>query len=260
MAKRRATPEAPAGYDIGDYPPFAVTVDLVVLTVVKRDLHVVLIRRHGEPYAGSWALPGGFKRPDETLHDAAVRELAEEAGIAAPGALLQFGAYGDPGRDPRGNIVTIAFLAVGRDVAELVAGSDAAEARLWRVADVVDGTLPLAFDHHRIVTDALDYAAERLQASDLATAFVGPEFTLTELRSVYEAVWGEPLDAANFRRSLALDSSMSYAEPLGLTAEPGPEGGRPPERYRATASWTAGSPVKRPRRRPPAQTREPRAE
>ena len=60
------------------------TVDVVVLTVVGRDLHVVLIRRHGEPYAGSWALPGGFKRPDETLHDAAVRELGEEAGIAAP--------------------------------------------------------------------------------------------------------------------------------------------------------------------------------
>ncbi len=212
VARRRATPKAPAGYDITDYPAFAVTVDVVVLTVVKRDLQVVLIRRDGDPYAGSWALPGGFKRPDETLHDAAVRELAEEAGIAAPGALLQFGAYGDPGRDPRGNIVTVAFLAVGRDVAELVAGTDAAEAQLWRVADVVTGTVPLAFDHQLILSDALDYAADRLQASDLATAFVGPEFTLSELRSVYEAVWGEPLDAANFRRSLALDTDAAYAD------------------------------------------------
>ena len=233
-----------------DYPAFAVTVDVVVLTVVKRDLQVVLIRRDGDPYAGSWALPGGFKRPDETLHDAAVRELAEEAGIAAPGALLQFGAYGDPGRDPRGNIVSIAFLAVGRDVAELVAGTDAAEAqplarrRRGRPAPSRSPSTTTV-----ILGDALDYAADRLQASDLATAFVGPEFTLSELRSVYEAVWGEPLDAANFRRSLALDSDAAYAMPLGSTAEPGPEGGRPPERYRATESWSAGSPVKRPRRR-----------
>jgi 8-oxo-dGTP diphosphatase len=80
---------------------------------------------------------------------------------------------------------------------------------------------------------------------------------LSELRSVYEAVWGEPLDAANFRRSLALDTDAAYAMPLGSTAEPGPEGGRPPERYRATENWSAGSPVKRPRRRASAPRREP---
>ena len=253
MPRRPRGASAPDGYDIRDFPPFAVTVDVVVLTVVDRDLHVVLIRRHGEPYAGSWALPGGFKKPDETLHDAAVRELAEEAGIAAPGRLLQFGAYGDPGRDPRGSVVSIAFLAVGPDVPDLVAGSDAADARLWRVSEVVDGTVPLAFDHHRILLDALDHAADRLQHSDLATAFVGPTFTLTELRSVYEAVWGESLDAANFRRSMAIDAPAPYAEPSGSLAAPGPEGGRPPERFRATESWTTGSPVKRPRRRPDAK-------
>ena len=137
---------------------------------------------------------------------------------------MQFGAYGDPGRDPRGNVVSVAFLAVGPDVPDLVAGSDAADARLWRVADVVDGSLPLAFDHHRIVSDALDHAADRLQDSDLATAFVGPEFTLSELRSVYEAVWGEPLDAANFRRSLALDSTPPYADAVRRRRRARPRG------------------------------------
>ena len=249
MAKRRA--KVPEGYDIRDYPAFAVTVDVVILTVVDGMLKVVLVERHGEPYAGSWAVPGGFKQPDESLDDAAARELREETGLEAPERLEQFGAYGDPGRDPRGNIVSIAFLAVGPDVPELIAGSDAADARLWPVADVVDGSLPLAFDHQRIVTDGVDHASRRLQDSDLATAFVGPAFTLTQLRSVYEAVWGEPLDSANFRRSLALDSMTAYAEPSGLVAEPGPEGGRPPELYRATESWTTGSPVKRPRRRRP---------
>ena len=250
VAKRRTTPTVPEGYDIGDYPAFAVTVDVVILTVLDGTLHVVLVQRHGDPYAGSWAIPGGFKTPAETLDEAAVRELREETGIAAPGKLEQFGAYGDPGRDPRGNIVSVAYIAVGPDIPELIAGSDAADARLWPVADVVDGTLPLAFDHRRIVTDGVDHAARRLQDSDLATAFVGPAFTLSQLRSVYEAVWGEPLDSANFRRSMALDSAVAYAEPSGELAVPGPEGGRPPELYRATEHWTSGSPVRRPRRKP----------
>jgi 8-oxo-dGTP diphosphatase len=257
METRTRQATVPPEYDPSEFPPFAVTVDVVILTMTEGVLHALLVRRGEEPFKGMWAIPGGFKRAEETLDDAARRELAEETGVDVPSLLSQFGAYGDPGRDPRGNIVSITFLAVGRDVAELVAGTDAAEARLWRVADVVDGTVPLAFDHHRILSDALDYAADSLQASDLATAFVGPEFTLTELRSVYEAVWGEPLDAANFRRSLALDTDAAYAMPLGSTAEPGPEGGRPPERYRATENWSAGSPVKRPRRRASAPRREP---
>ena len=124
------------------YPVFAVTVDVVILTVVDGVLNVVLVERRGDPYAGSWAVPGGFKKPEESLDDAAARELREETGIEAPERLEQFGAYGDPGRDPRGNVVSIAFLAVGPDVPELIAGSDAADARLWPVADVVDGTPP----------------------------------------------------------------------------------------------------------------------
>ena len=245
----------PKGYDIRRFPPFAVAVDVVILTVTGGELHVLLVRRGGEPYEGDWALPGGFKKPDETLDDAARRELQEEAGIEAPTLLTQFHTYGDPGRDPRGNIVSVAYLAVTPTVGELAAGTDAADARLMPVAQVVDGRLPLAFDHQSIVEDAVRYASERLEVGDLATAFVGPTFTLTELKSVYEAVWGEPLDAANFRRSLALDTDAAYAMPLGSTAEPGPEGGRPPERYRATENWSAGSPVKRPRRRASAQRR-----
>ena len=166
-----------------------------------------------------------------------------------------------PNRDPRGNIVSIAYLAVGPDIPDLVAGSDADDARLCPVTQVVDESLPLAFDHRRILLDALATAEARLQDSDLATAFVGPEFTLSELRGVYEAVWGEPLDAANFRRSLALDSPVAYAAPVGVTSEPGPAGGRPPERYRATENWTlAGSPVRRPRRKDgPSAPRAPRS-
>src|SRR5436190_21103978 len=106
----------PTGYDASGFPPFAVTVDVVILTMVEGRLHVLLVRRQADPYAGAWALPGGFKRPDETLDEAAVRELREETAVAAPKHLAQFGAYGDPDRDPRTNVVTVAYLAVTPDV------------------------------------------------------------------------------------------------------------------------------------------------
>ena len=91
----------PEGYDASAFPSFAVTVDVVILTMLDGRLHVLLVRRQADPYAGAWALPGGFKRTDETLDEAAARELREETGVVAPSHLAQFGAYGDPGRDPR---------------------------------------------------------------------------------------------------------------------------------------------------------------
>src|SRR6185295_439139 len=102
-------------------------------------LHALLVRRGEEPFMGMWAMPGGFKRPDETLNEAARRELSEETGVDVPSLLTQFGAYGDPGRDPRMNVVTVAYLAVLRDVGAVVAGTDAADAKLVPMADVLDG-------------------------------------------------------------------------------------------------------------------------
>ena len=232
-----------------EYPSFAVTVDVVILSVVSGRLHVLLVRRGEPPFTGAWAIPGGFKRPDETLDEAAARELHEETGVVAPRHLAQFGAYGDPGRDPRGNVVTVAYLAVTPEVGELTAGTDASDARLWAVADVLEGDLELAFDHRRILTDAIERAGAELEGSDLATAFVGPTFTLSELQSVYEAIWGDRLDAANFRRSLASEADAAYVEPTGQRAPAGPKGGRPPELFRAGEAWRTGSPLKRSRRR-----------
>jgi len=242
------------GCDSDGYPSFAVTVDVVILSVVDGRLHVLLVRRGEAPFAGAWAIPGGFKRPDETLDDAAARELREETGAEAPRHLAQLRTYGEPGRDPRGNVVTVAYLAVTPEVGELVAGTDAADARLWPVADVLEGDLELAFDHRRILHDAVARAGAELEDSDLATAFVGPTFTLTQLQSVYEAIWGDRLDAANFRRSLASDVDAAYVEPTGERAPAGPKGGRPPELFRAGDAWRGGSPLKRTRRRskPPA--------
>jgi 8-oxo-dGTP diphosphatase len=235
---------APANYDPSAFPAFAVTVDVVILTMSAGTLHVLLVRRGEDPFEGFWAIPGGFKRPTETLDQAAARELREETGVAAPPVLAQFGAYGDPGRDPRMNVVTVAYLAVLRDVGEIQAGTDAAEAALTPVADVLGGKLRLAFDHGGIVRDAIERARVELEATGIATAFVGQTFTMAELRSVYEAIWGVQLDAANFRRSMLAEDG--WVVPTGRRARPGATGGRPAELYRAGRAWSTGtSPIHR---------------
>src|SRR5262244_60199 len=132
---RAPSAKIPPGYDPRAYPPVAVTVDVAVLTLHERRLHVLLIERGREPWLGAWALPGGFVRPDETLEEAAARELREETGIDASAHLEQIGAYGDPGRDPRMRVVTVAYLAVLPRIGALQAGSDAARAELVPVEE-----------------------------------------------------------------------------------------------------------------------------
>jgi 8-oxo-dGTP diphosphatase len=246
MTTRTRKANVPPGYDASKFPDFAVTVDVVILTMAEGVLHVLLIRRGEEPFRGMWAMPGGFKRPEETLDDAARRELSEETGVDVPSLLTQFGAYGDPGRDPRMNVVTVAYLAVLRDVGAIVAGTDATDAALVPVSDVLEERIELAFDHLRIVRDAVERVRVELEVSGVATAFVGTTFTMAELRAVYEAIWGVQLDAANFRRSLVGEDG--WVIPTGRTARPGPGGGRPAELYRAGRAWKHGVPIQRSRR------------
>ena len=235
----RGVPE----YNPSRYPAFAVTVDVVILTMSDSRLHVLLVRRGVSPYEGMWAIPGGFKRPTESLNEAAKRELAAETGVDSAGLLTQFGAYGDPGRDPRMNVVTVAYLAVLREVGAIVAGTDAAAAALIPVTDVLDGKIELAFDHARIVRDAVERVRADLDITGIATAFVGPTFTVAELRAVYEAVWGVQLDGANFRRSIVGEDG--WVIPTGRRARPGANGGKPAELFRAGRMWKHGSPVRR---------------
>jgi 8-oxo-dGTP diphosphatase len=242
------TPDAnvPAGYDASKFPAFAVTVDVVILTMTEGVLHTLLVRRGEEPFKGMWAIPGGFKRPEETLNDAARRELYEETGVDVPSLLTQFGAYGDPARDPRMNVVTIAYLAVLRDVGAVVAGSDAADALLVPVSDVLNEQLDLAFDHQQIVRDSIERVRVELEVSGIATAFVGTTFTMAELRAVYEAIWGVQLDAANFRRSVVAE--QGWVIPTGRRARPSSSGGRPAELFRAGRAWSHGGPIHRAQR------------
>lgn len=244
MTTKTYAGEAPLGYDPSQYPPFAVTVDVVILTMSEGELNVLLVRRGQAPFEGEWAIPGGFKRPTETLDEAAKRELTEETGVDAARLLTQFGAYGDPGRDPRMSVVTVAYLAVLRDVGAVVAGSDAADARLVPVNEVLNGEVELAFDHERIVRDAIARVRIELEVSGVATAFIGVTFTLAELRAVYEAVWGVQLDGANFRRSIVAEDG--WVIPTRRRAQPGSSGGKPAELFRAGKLWKHGGPIRRP--------------
>jgi len=241
MTTRTRDPRTPADYDPSEFPAFAVTVDVVILTMSEGLLHVLLVCRGEAPYEGMWAIPGGFKRPTETLDEAAKRELREETGVDAAIALTQFGAYGDPERDPRMNVVTVGYLAVLRDVGAVVGGTDAAAAALIPASAVLEGKIDLAFDHLRIVRDAIERVRVELELTGIATAFVGATFTLAELRAVYEAVWGVQLDAANFRRSVVAEDG--WVIPTGRRSQPGPAGGRPAELYKAGRAWSHGGPI-----------------
>jgi 8-oxo-dGTP diphosphatase len=141
------------------------------------------------------------------------------------------------------NVVTVAYVAVRREVSEVVGGTDAAAAAVIPVSDALSGKIELAFDHARILRDAVERVRSDLDLTGMATAFVGPTFTLAELRTVYEAVWGVQLDPANFRRSVVTDDG--WVIPTGRRARPGATGGKPAELYRAGRMWKHGSPIRR---------------
>ncbi|MFI5843345.1 NUDIX hydrolase [Catenuloplanes sp. NPDC051500] len=216
-----------------DWEPPAVmlTVDLVILTLRGTGLQILLIERGVEPYRGALALPGGFLRYlGEDIEAAARRELSEEAGLDDEALHLeQLGVYGEPGRDPRGRVVSVAYLAIAPRLPDPIAGTDAADAG-WRDANaVLTGDLPLAFDHHRIVTDGVERARTKLEHSALATAFCADTFTISELQEVYEAVWGTRLDPRNFYRKVQRTDGFIIAD--GPTRKT--DTGRPARLFRA---------------------------
>jgi 8-oxo-dGTP diphosphatase len=210
-------------------------VDLVVLTLRDDALRALLVRRAYPPFAGRLALPGGFVRPDEPLRDAATRELAEETGVhQRPGHLEQLATYGDPDRDPRGRVVSVAFLALAPDLPDPVAGTDAAGSHWAPVGPLLaagsDG--PLAFDHLEILRDGVERARSKIEYSPVATAFCPSEFTVAQLRRVYELVWDARLDPRNFHRKVT--SAAGFLVPTGRTSRV--DGGRPAELFRRGAA------------------------
>src|ERR1700733_13398717 len=169
-------------------PAVLLAVDLVILTLRGSRLQVLLVKRGIQPYRGAMALPGGFlNNAGEDILTAARRELSEEAGLDADSLHLeQLRVYGAPGRDPRGRVISVAYLAIAPQLPEPVAGTDAVGACWTPVDHALCGELKLAFDHWHIVVDGVEHARAKLEHTSLATAFCGQVFTISELQQVYE--------------------------------------------------------------------------
>lgn len=225
---------------MSEHPPFAVAVDLAIFTIRDGALAVLLVERGEEPYAGCWALPGGFVQAEEDAETAAWRELCEETGVERfAGHLEQLRTYSAPGRDPRMRVVSVAHVAFAPDLPEPEPGTDAASVRWWHCDDLP----PLAFDHADILGDAVERIRAKLEYTTLALDFVAEPFTLPELRRVYAAVWGTPPDLGNFRRKvLGTDGFVVATDGHG---EPSGAGGRKALLYRRGPATLIAPPMLR---------------
>ena len=187
-------------YDSSIYERPSVTVDVVVFTLRHNELQVLLIQRKHWPYEGMWAIPGGFITMDESLEKAARRELAEETGVNDPSIYLeQLYTFGNPDRDPRTRVITVAYFAlISSDELHLHADTDASAAE-WFPAYALP---PLAFDHANILKYAIQRLRYKIEYTALAFQLLPETFTLTELQEAYEHILASTLDKRNFRRKV----------------------------------------------------------
>jgi 8-oxo-dGTP diphosphatase len=182
----------------GNFSRHGIAVDVVLFTIQDGTLKVLLVKRQGAPFRGAWALPGGLVAGDEAVDDAALRELQEETNISNV-YLEQLYTFGDPTRDPRGRVITVAYYAlVNWQQVRLKAVRRVAEASWFPVR-----RLPaLAFDHRRIVDYAVERLRNKINYTTVAFQLLPREFTLTELQGSYEVILGQRLDKRNFRRKM----------------------------------------------------------
>jgi 8-oxo-dGTP diphosphatase len=187
--------------ELNDYPRPSVTVDLVIFTIAEDDLKVLLIRRGVEPFKGRWALPGGFVEIDESLEQAAARELQEEVGVTNL-YLEQLYTFGDPKRDPRGRVISVAYFAlVDAERQRIIAASDAADAAWCSVFDP-ELRARLAFDHKKILDTAVWRLRNKIEWTTVGYELLPKKFTLSELQRVYEIILQRPVDKRNFRKKI----------------------------------------------------------
>ncbi|MEZ6190588.1 MAG: NUDIX domain-containing protein [Phycisphaerales bacterium] len=192
-----------------EFPRPALTVDIVVFALDEDDLKVMLIERDLDPFAGRWALPGGFVRVEETLDEAARRELAEETGLTNI-YLEQLYTFGEVERDPRERVVTVAYYAlVNLQGHRVKASTDARNAAWFAINDLPE----LAFDHEQILDTALDRLRGKLRYQPVGFELLPAKFPLRQLQHLYEVVLDRELDKRNFRKKiLSMDILVELKE------------------------------------------------
>ena len=178
------------------YPHPAVTTDCVIFGFDGSELQVLLIERGIEPFKGKWAFPGGFLNMDETAGEGAMRELKEETGLENA-YIEQFNTYSEPGRDPRERVITIAHYALVR-IQEVKGGDDAAKAQWFPIDEVPQ----LAFDHDKILRDAMRKLRERIHFEPIGFELLPEKFTMRELQILYESILGDKFDRRNFAKKM----------------------------------------------------------
>lgn len=189
------------------YPRAALTVDCVVFGLDETDLKVLLIQRDGEPFAGRWALPGGFVEVDETLDAAALRELREETGVEKL-FLEQLYTFSAVDRDPRERVISVAYFALVKLSDHRVQAATDARNAAWFALD----DLPkLAFDHQHILATAQTRLRGKVRYQPIGFELLPTKFTLRQLQQLYECVLDRPLDKRNFRKKIL---SMGLLEEL----------------------------------------------
>ncbi len=210
-------------YDANKYERPSVTVDVVMMSLRQRDLQVLLVKRRSWPYEGMWAIPGGFVNIDESLEEAAKRELREETGVQDV-YLEQLYTFGDPGRDPRTRVITVVYFALlDCERLQVRAADDAIDVGWFSVYDLP----PLAFDHAKILEYALNRLRGKLVYTTIAFSLLPEQFTLHELQRVYEIILHRKLDKRNFRKKIL---STGILEDTGVKKMEGTH--RPARLYR----------------------------
>lgn len=221
MSSTEATPRPVTPHREVEHHYPAIAVDMVILAVDGDELKVLLIQRGTDPYAGRWAIPGGFVDPAESLDKAAARELCEETGVEGV-YLEQLYTFGAPDRDPRGRVISVTYYALLRHAPAVAGGDDAADARWFPLRELP----PLAFDHGAILEYAIDRVRKKVEYTNIVYSFLPDSFTLTELQRVYEIILGRTIDKRNFRKKI---NSLDLVVPTGEVRREGAH--RPAQLY-----------------------------
>lgn len=189
-----------------DHPRPSVSVDLVVFTLAGEELRILMIRRKSEPYAGYWAIPGGFLELDESAEAAALRELREETGLEGVENLSPIGFFAAVDRDPRGRVISLAHAGVVRGPAPMVQGADDATEASWVDPRQIEA---FAFDHKEILATALHWLIFQVQTGTAGLNLLPEVFTLADIRRLFQAIGGTPQTAAAWRKRMEKSGAIA---------------------------------------------------
>lgn len=226
-----------------EFAPAAMSVNVAIFAICNDQFSILLSERDQGPFRFQWELPTSFVLPDESLFEAALRVLRRHDIKADTTLLRQLGAYASPRRDPRMRSITVAYTSVLSGIDNLPADSTVASSEFVAIAEVVCGSKNLAFDHGRIMTDSIERIRVEIGSTTLAAKFCSPEFTIAQLRNVYEKIWETAIEAGNFQRKT--QQVPNFLIPLAKKAPNVSGAGRPPKLFTSGAPVEIYPPLKR---------------